>query len=198
MDNQTTASYLQHWQAFRLHNEQSLYWLYHAEYDRFYRYGLLSAQDPHLVKSAINAVFIDLWTRRQSLPDVENVRGYLFICFKRRLFHALRAEKDNAVSLPENWPQHLAESSYEDALIGHELDARRKEQIRRALDTLTERQRSCIRMRFFEELSYEEIAEQTNTTVRTVYNTIHNAINRLRQELGDLPLLLAWLLMLPT
>ncbi|GAO44201.1 RNA polymerase sigma factor [Flavihumibacter petaseus] len=195
-DTQTTASYQQHWQAFRMHNEQSLYWLYHAEYDRFYRFGLLSSPDAHLVKSAINTVFIDLWGRRTTLPEVENVRGYLFICFKRQLFHAIRREKDLTVELPANPPVILTESSYEDALIGHELDNIRREQIRKALDNLTERQRMFIRMRFFEELEYEDIAEQSNTSVRTVYNTIHNAISRLREELGDVPFVLAWLTIL--
>lgn len=196
MNNQNTASYLHHWLRFRTQNdEQSLYWLYHAEFDRLYRFGLLSTQDPSLVKSAINAVFVDCWVRRPQLPEVDNVPGYLFVCFKRQLFHSLRAETNKAVTLPGDWPQHLAETYYEEAVVGHEPDDHRKALIRKALEALTPRQRDFIRLRFFEELDYEEIAEQSNTSVRTVYNTIHSALNRLRLQLGDIMWLLACLLL---
>jgi RNA polymerase sigma-70 factor (ECF subfamily) len=182
------------WQAVRNNEENGLYRLYHAEYDRFYRYGMLSAKDPVLVKSAINTTFVNLWAKRHSLPEVENIRGYLFIWYKRQLFHELRqsaAAQKGLAHDPEN--ALLTESSYEDALVNHELDEMRKAHIRKAMSSLTERQRTFIQLRFFEELSFEEIAEQTNTSVRTVYNTLHTAINRLRVELGDAPLLLAWL-----
>lgn len=186
------------WQAVRHNNENGLYRLYHAEYDRFYRFGILSAKDPVLVKSAINSTFVNLWAKRQTLPDVENVRGYLFIWFKRQLFQDIRqqATSNNRISSTEPSATLLTESSYEDALVSHELDELRRALIRKAMSCLTERQRSFIRLRFFEELSFEEIAEHSNTSIRTVYNTIHTAINRLRQELGDTPLLVAWLAMM--
>lgn len=184
-----------YWQELRQDKENGLYQLYQAAYDGFYRYGMLSVSDPHLVKSAINSTFTDLWIKRQQLPEVDQVKAYLFICFKRQLFQLIRKESadlDRKDTLPQVL---LTEASFEEALVGHELDALRKARIRKALAVLSARQRQFIQQRFFEDLSYEEIAELSTTSVRTVYNTIHSAINRLRQELGDtewILLLLAW------
>ncbi|WP_290707933.1 sigma-70 family RNA polymerase sigma factor [Flavihumibacter sp. CACIAM 22H1] len=192
--NTPSPDYQQCWIDFRSDQETGLYTLYNHEYDRLYRYGMLSSQDPHLVKSAINSTFLDLWVRRAQLPEVENVKGYLFICFKRQLFQTLRKEQGRPLQLQDGSPVLLSEASFEDALIGHELDERRKIRIKKALACLSERQRQFIQQRFFEDMNYEEIAEQSNTSVRTVYNTIHAAINRLRAELGDADLLVILLL----
>lgn len=183
--NSTNLQFQQYWQDMLQGKENGLYQLFQQVYDQFYRFGMLSSQDSQLVKSSISSVFLELWTRRDSLPDVENVQGYLFICFKRELYRSIRKEDIQGQKLYEFNPILLTESSYEEALIGHELDAMRKERIKTALNTLSARQRQFIQQRFFEELTYEEIAEQSNTSVRTVYNTIHSAIGRLRSELAD-------------
>ncbi|MCG7856659.1 sigma-70 family RNA polymerase sigma factor [Flavihumibacter sediminis] len=188
-------SFQHHWNAFRQHQEAGLYQLYHLTYDSFYRYGMLSSADPHIVKTAINATFIDIWSKRSNLPEVENVKGYLFICFKRQLFQAIQKETEYYNREAQQPPTLLTESSFEEAMINHELDTLRKARIRTAMASLSTRQKQFIQQRFFEDLSYEEIAEQSNTSVRTVYNTIHSAINRLRTELGEteiLLLLVAW------
>ncbi len=184
----------QFWQDMLLGKENGLYQLFQVVYDQFYRFGMLAVPDSQLVKSSISSVFLALWTKRDSLPEVDNVQGYLFICFKRELFRSIQKENSKNPTVGELSPGLLTESSYEDALIGHELDNLRKTRIKVALNTLSARQRQFIQQRFFEELSYEEIAEQSNTTVRTVYNTIHSAIARLRTELSDWELFLLFLI----
>ncbi|WP_420854516.1 RNA polymerase sigma factor [Solitalea lacus] len=50
-----------------------------------------------------------------------------------------------------------------------------------------------IKLRFFEQLSYEEIAGRTSISIRTIYNTIHAAINLLRQNVL-FPIICYWFL----
>ncbi|MOA34946.1 RNA polymerase sigma factor SigV [compost metagenome] len=84
-------------------------------------------------------------------------------------------------------------SSYEQLLIDREQDSERKQRMEAAINKLTARQKELIRLRFFEQLSYEEIAERTSISVRTIYNTIHTAINLMRQEV-TLPIIICWIL----
>jgi len=40
-----------------------------------------------------------------------------------------------------------------------------------------------IQLKFFEGLSYEQIADRTSQTVKTAYNTVYDAIKMLRKIL---------------
>jgi len=174
------------WASVRNNNEQALYQLYHQQYDGLYRYGIRVCRDTELVKDAINSLFAEIWQKRNTLPELDNVKGYVFIWFKRKLFKQLKEQKAGSFineSILLN--QEPEERSYEEILIGIENNELLKEKIRRALDSLTARQKELIQLRFFEDLSFEEIAEKTNTSIRTIYNTIHAAINRLKTELRD-------------
>ena len=48
------------------------------------------------------------------------------------------------------------------------------------LDKLPPRQREIIYLKFYKDLSYEEIAVLTSLKVRTVYNTVYQALESMR------------------
>ena len=174
------------WASIRENDEQALYQLYHFLYDRLFRHGIRICPDTELVKDSINLLFTEIWEKRISLPELENVSGYVFIWYKRKLYKQLKENKarqfiDEATILS----MELEEKSYEETLISIENNEQLKEKIRKALDSLTDRQRELIQLRFFEDMGFEEMATKTNTSIRTIYNTIHAAINRLKIELGD-------------
>lgn len=174
------------WTSVRNNDEQALYQLYNEQYDGLYRYGISVCHDTELTKDAINSLFAEIWQKRNTLPELDNVKGYIFIWFKRKLFKQLKGKKSGQfINESVLLSQEPEEISYEEILIGIENDEIRKEKIRRALDSLTPRQKELIQLRFFEDLSFEEIAEKTNTSIRTIYNTLHAAINRLKTEIRD-------------
>jgi len=59
-----------------------------------------------------------------------------------------------------------------------------KQKVQRAIHQLTKREFEIIRMKFFENKSYEEIASITTATPRTVYNHMYNALKVLRKSLN--------------
>ncbi|TVM13876.1 RNA polymerase subunit sigma-70 [Oceanidesulfovibrio indonesiensis] len=58
-------------------------------------------------------------------------------------------------------------------------------QVRRALDSLPPNQRMAIVLRYYEELSYEEIASALGTTRKAVERLLARGRARLRSDLGD-------------
>ncbi|MDQ6902922.1 MAG: sigma-70 family RNA polymerase sigma factor, partial [Bacteroidota bacterium] len=68
-------------------------------------------------------------------------------------------------------------------LIAFQQSEEKKEQLSRALSTLTAKQLEMVRFKFFENLSYAQISEKTNLTTRTIYNLIYEAISRLREAM---------------
>ena len=59
-----------------------------------------------------------------------------------------------------------------------------KEKVQRAIHQLSKREFEIIRMKFFENKSYEEISQLTTTAPRTIYNHVYNALKILRKSLN--------------
>jgi RNA polymerase sigma factor (sigma-70 family) len=73
--------------------------------------------------------------------------------------------------------------SHEFALITSQISEEQKKNLAQALSCLTGRQREAIFLRYYEGLSYEEIATLMSVTVKTAYNFVYMAITELRKFL---------------
>lgn len=173
------------WYEMQQDNEQGLYKIYHDLYDNFYHYGVSVVLDKAIVKEAINDIFVDIWRKRHQLEMPDNINAYLFICFKRKLYKILSKHHKGAALQENQLFREPEEQPYESVLIRQETDIQVKEKLEKMLELLTSRQKEFIRLRFYEDLSIEEIAAKTAATPRTIYNTIHNALVRIREAYTD-------------
>ena len=72
------------------------------------------------------------------------------------------------------------ESSPERQLLARE----RAIQVTRALDTLSEKQRTVFMMRFIEEMDLKEICDATGMQINTVKTHLHRAVKAVRAQVG--------------
>ena len=78
----------------------------------------------------------------------------------------------------------LAELATERSSVGLKIEnAEEQSQMRQMLDTLPDRQREALTLRFFEELSVEQTAQAMNCAVGTVKATVHQALRALKQKM---------------
>ncbi len=158
--------------------------VYHKYYRALFYYGYSLSADKELTKDCIQELFLDIWNTRSTLnKDVGNIQSYLFTWLRRKISRKqLRLSKDRDY-------QHSVEGNegsefcYEELLIAFQQTEEKKEQLKRALETLTKKQLEIIRLKFFENLSYSQISAKTSLTTRSVYNIIHLAITRLREAM---------------
>lgn len=173
-----TANMEKNWQLLAGGDRQGLYACFDLFYDDLFRLGVSLYRDVDLVQDAINELFLELWKIRERLEEVRNIQQYVITIYKRVLYksHHVRQEfasLDECIEMPQ--------SSYEEALIVIQTDERRKALLQQALQQLSERQRQMVQMRYYEGRGFREIAETTGLTERTVYNTLHNALQALRK-----------------
>lgn len=180
------------WNELQQHNEHGLYKIYHALYDSLYHYGISVVPDTQMVKEGINDVFVELWKKREQLIMPDHIPNYIFICFKRRLSKLLGKETKRSAKYAGELFQEPEEQSYEAVLINLESDGQLRHKMENVLAQLTARQKEFIRLRFYENMSMEEISQQTAASVRTIYNTLHTAIVQLRKIMSFLFLTLMW------
>lgn len=186
------------WQLLAEGERQGLYECFNIFYEDLYKLGLSLYKDPELVKESIHDLFLELWKIRQRLITVNNIQQYVITIFKRVLY---KAKKGQGYAIFEidglegGEDQLLAtEVSYEEVLIASQQNAAIQERLHIALSELSERQKQLIRLKYFEQLSFREIADQTALTERTIYNTLHNAMQLLRKKIIREFIILLWLM----
>lgn len=178
---------IKNWKLLIEGEKQGLYACFSLFYDDLYRFGMSLYRNPELIKESIQNLFIELWKIRDKLSEVENIQQYVFTIYKRIIFKTNQKynHQEGVVALDsENVAEHLISvSSYEAILIASQEDEHLKNRLKNALNNLSPRQKEIIQMRYFEALSFKEISNKTLLTERTVYNTLHNAVNVLRETL---------------
>ena len=76
------------------------------------------------------------------------------------------------------------EIDIETAIIRSELEREQLKVLQREINNLTKQQREVLYLKYYKKMSSDEIAQVMGLTSRTVYNTTHTAISRLREQLS--------------
>nr|WP_068891311.1 sigma-70 family RNA polymerase sigma factor [Pedobacter panaciterrae] len=173
-----------YWDKMRLGDKQALFELYNNMYFHLIRFGLKINADDELVKDCVNQVFLNLWDKRSRLNTVDNVKSYLMTSLRRCMLDQLAyTDKMNAAVSKMGAEEEYAELSYEAIMIAVQQDDELKHKLQLAIKQLTPRQMELIQLKFFDGLTYEQIAERNSQTVKTAYNTIYDAIKMLKKLL---------------
>lgn len=125
-------------------------------------------------------VFLELWRRRETLPDGSSVPGYLLQAVRNRALNHLRhlqVQKKSQVYVEAL--SEPSESADTDAHTG-ELESA----IRDAIADLPPRTREVFLMSRERNLKYSEIAEQLGITVKAVEANMSRALRQLREKLA--------------
>jgi RNA polymerase sigma factor (sigma-70 family) len=165
-------------ERFRKGDKEALFALMVSYYNDLFRYGIKFTADKDLTKDIIGQFFLHIWDHRTSFAAAENFKAYIIISYKRFVISYL-TKISRQLDIEEQQPSSY-EYSYEDYIIAWQNEETMKKLLRNAVEALPDRQRELIQLRFYEHMSYEEIALKTSLSVRTVYNKLHEAIKKLR------------------
>lgn len=173
------------WKCMKEGSKNAFLNIYHENYNSLFSYGFSITCDKELTKDCIQEMFLEIWNTRVSINcDVQNVRSYLFSWLRRKISRIQRSLIKQRSSEEFSEDYEHSQLSYVELLIAFQETEEKKEKLSIALNHLTKRQLQIIRLKFFENLSYSEIAVRTTLTTRTIYNTIHLAIQHLREDIS--------------
>lgn len=156
--------------------------LMHRHYKSLFRYGIRIHADEDLVRDAIQEVFISVWERRHKLPEIDSPRSYLLGSLRKRILYELRQSRWER--LDEMADQFHVDFSFDHGLISREEDLLTRQKIETFLNSLPPRQKEIIHLRFYQNLSCEEIADVMKMNRQSVYNLLHETLRRLRRQWG--------------
>ena len=155
-------------------------------YKPLVQYGNTLLKDPDETEDIVQQVFVSVWEKRTQLDIHTSLRAMLYKAVHNACLNRIKHYKVRAAHAEELKATH----SYEDA--SDQLQAKElNEKILRAVDTLPEQCARIFKMSRFEQLKYQEIADQLGLSVKTVENQMGKALKIIREALKDyLPLLI--------
>ena len=133
-------------------------------------------------KDAAQDAFIKCWNAREQLPQVVNLRAWIFrVCFN--------TAKDMQRSAWHRKSRPLKAEQYtmmaKDAAPGQTLERKESiERLRLAILALREEEKEVFLLRQNGELTYEQIAEARGCPVSTVKTQMRSALEKLRRVLN--------------
>jgi RNA polymerase sigma factor (sigma-70 family) len=110
------------------------------------------------------------------------VKAYLYKAYRRTLLDLVQDQRRSFSDQELPAPYDL-EFSAEEILVQQQSEQAERERIAYVLNSLTKRQKEIIYLRFYKELSYEEIADVLRINNQSVRNCVHEAITVLRHKI---------------
>ena len=165
--------------SFQAGNMAAFSQLYNLHINVLFNYGLKLTIDKGLLKDCIHDIFVKLYTKKDELGTIDNLRSYLFISLKNKLCDELRRRmymSDTAVEeVSISTPTDVEDDYMEEEQRKNEFSL-----VRRLLDQLSPRQREALTLYYIEEKKYEDICEIMNMNYQSVRNLMHRGLTKLR------------------
>ena len=165
--------------SFQAGNMAAFSQLYNLHINVLFNYGLKLTIDKELLKDCIHDIFVKLYTKKDELGTIDNLRSYLFISLKNKLCDELRRR----MYMSDTVVEEVSLSTPTDVEDDYMEEEQRKNEfslVRRLLDQLSPRQREALTLYYIEEKKYEDICEIMNMNYQSVRNLMHRGLTKLR------------------
>ena len=172
------------WDEFRKGSKIALETIYEDNYASLYHYGQKFTQDNDLIKDLIHELFIELIDSGSRLARTDNIRYYLLKSLRNKLLRQLSEKLKFTNKLTESADFNLVDS-IESQLIKNEVEEQLRNQVTTAIKKLSVKQQEIIYLRFYSDISYQEIATLFDVNIQTVRNLMSRAINSLKEDLQN-------------
>ena len=176
-----SESHVLWWNAFKQGDWDAFTALYGEFYELLNNYGRKFTQDADLIQDVVHDLFVRLWTTRTRLGNPASVKNYLYKALRSALFRKIQSlskfvELDNASG-------GFTVNFIPDASFRQEEQELRS-QVIALVNTLPARQQEIIFLRFYEGMSYEEIAVIMDINMSSTYKLLYKALDNL-QKVSD-------------
>lgn len=138
----------------------------------FYKCG-----DSALSEDLTQDVFMKLWDKRDEVKQ-DTVKSYLYTIANNMLLNKIRHEKVK-MNFAEKHKTQQEEQSPQYFLEEKEF----KNKLESIIGEMPDKQREVFLMNRIEDLTYQEIADRLNLSVKAIEKRMHGALNHIRQRI---------------
>ncbi|WP_373520149.1 RNA polymerase sigma-70 factor [Aquiflexum sp.] len=156
--------------------------LFKTHYPALCRYATAYLSDRDDAEEVVQATFIGFWEKRKNIHVDSSLKAYLYRSVRNACLNEVKRQKvrlQYANALIAEGEKFSEPSDH--LTIKTELETK----IHEALQSLPEQCRLIFKMSRFEELKYQEIADQLRISIKTVENQMGKALKLMRIKLKD-------------
>lgn len=159
-------------------------------FERYYQglcvYSIKIIGSESAAKDIVQDFFVRLWEKRKDIEIGTQVKSYFIRSVHNRCMDYISHQNVKASHID----YQLHSASDDDLMVYPLLDYELKQIIDSAIESLPVKIRETFILNRFEALSYQQIADQENISVKTVEYRIGKALTHLRKSLSDYQYLL--------
>lgn len=188
--NYHQASDTQLWDAFLLGNKDAYSFMYRKYARVLYNYGYKIAQNRQLTEDCLQDLFLTILETRERLGHTDSIKFYLMRALRRDIVRKLGTGPHPGAlglarhrSLDDHDVAFSVEFQYEPTWLDSQISRERSEAILRELNQLPARQKEALFLKFYDNLSYEEIAGIMGIETTSTYKVIYKAIAALQKRM---------------
>lgn len=171
-------------QAFALSGDprtfEKIYLLLYKDLHRF-AFGIIKSR--HIAEEIVSDVFVQLWKKKDSVAEIENLRVFLYVAVKNLSLTYLYKAKKQKVCWIEEYANgtdiQLRSIATDELLIAKELSLN----LHKAIKNLPDRCKAVFKLVKEDGLKYAEAARILNLSVKTIENQMGIALKKLATAL---------------
>ena len=193
--NQVSLSDRELLEAYRAGNPEAISTLISRHSKRVYDYVYMLVKDAELADDIFQETFIKAVRVIDQGRYTDSGR---FVSWVMRIAHNqvidhFRSQKHNPTVTESEagydiiGTQRLSEESIEQRMVGEQIES----DLRKLIEQLPNEQREVIKMRYYGNLSFKEIADQTEVSINTALGRMRYALINLRKMIKDTNLILS-------
>lgn len=170
------------WASMLKGDKNALESIYRSNVRDLFDYGNRISHDHITTEDCIQDLFIEIWTKRNRLNETQNVKAYLMLSLRRRIYRKQTVSKKH-IDINERSPEFPFEPDLESLILDEESNKETHIKLKRAMEALTDQQKEILYLKFECNMKSKEIADMMEMKDQSVRNAIHRTINKLREKL---------------
>ncbi|GAB3508678.1 RNA polymerase sigma factor [Emticicia fontis] len=176
------------WQQLKSGSELALGKLLKKYFNLLQNYGYKFVRKEDFVKDCVQEVFVEIWTRRNTIAQPDSVRAYLLSSVRKKILRESVRQKINQESeiIDIENDLNFVEFSPELQIIEEENTQENIKKISTLLNSLPKRQREVIYLKYYQNLERDEIAEIMGINSQSVSNLLQVAFQTIRENWSGL------------
>lgn len=145
--------------------------------NKVFHVGKLYLKSDIAAEEAVQEVFMKVWIKRSTLPELEDFVSWLFIVTRNHLINSLEKWARNKLT-ESSWATLIQEAEWRS--VNDSYYAQYHRILQQAIASLSPQQQLVFRLAKEEQLSYDAIAKRLSLSIVTVKTHMHRALRQIR------------------
>jgi RNA polymerase sigma factor (sigma-70 family) len=171
------------WRAFKNGSREAFATIFREHARSLLSYGYKITSDRRIIEDSIQDLFFELWKNRAGLSDTTSVRFYLLKALRYKILRNMKISGRDTLYHLEEGIASLVDPPHEHYLIGLEVQSFQMAHLKELIRKLPGRQQEAINLRYYHNLSNEQIAGVMGVNYQSACKFLYSALKTLKANL---------------